>query len=74
MSSINLGLNGLLKLDSVCEEILLFSFLGFQRIFKQVKTEREIFGLSVETHFHFQFDSDPLILHFLKILVFEKAH
>ena len=28
--------------------------------------------LSVQTHFHFQLDSVSLILHFLKVLVFEK--
>ena len=30
--------------------------------------------LSEETHFHFLLGPDPLVLHFLKILVFEKAH
>ena len=30
--------------------------------------------LSEETHFPFQLSSNPLILHFLKVLVFEEAH
>ena len=30
--------------------------------------------MSQKTHFHFQLGSGPLILHFLKVLVFEKAH
>ena len=48
--------------------------MGFQCIIKQVKTKRKTVRLSEGTDFHFLLGPDSLILHFLKTLVFEKAH
>ena len=45
------------------------SFLNFESLSPTLCTR-----LSEETYFHFWLSPDPFILHFLKILVFEKTH